>query len=111
MRKSEQRRRQTPMIAPAFFLVAFAAPNLLHAQPLPRGVDLDDPSSLVSDPTCFSECKSVYSDCRMQCGKDTTRAREKHLDLTNPVPEAECLDRCKSNLALCIQTCGSSLGK
>jgi hypothetical protein len=87
-----------------FFLPTLALSTLACAQSLPPSVDLADPSTLVSTPTCVSQCETVYADCREQCGEDTTRAREEKPDLAN-APGGECLDRCRSDAAQCKQDC------
>lgn len=93
-----------------FLLGAFAVSTLVHAQPPPPSVDLADPTTLVSGSTCASQCEAVYADCRVQCGEETVRAREEHLELDSGGQEP-CLQRCKSDSALCMQTCGGSQGK
>jgi hypothetical protein len=94
----------------AILLVALAVSTLVRAQsPLPS-VDLADPSTLVSEPTCVSECEAVYADCRAQCGEKTVRARDEHLEL-NSGGQDRCLQRCRSDVALCKQTCGGNQGE
>jgi len=89
----------------AFMLIAFLVSSPIGAQSLPSSVNLADPSTLESEPTCVSQCETVYADCRTQCGEDTVRARKEHFDLANG-PHGECLSSCQSDLVLCKQTCG-----
>ena len=95
------------MRALIFFPVAVAVSSLVHAEALSSSVDLADPSTLVSDPTCVSQCQAVYADCRLQCGEDTVHAREEQLNLGN-ASGGECLERCQSDLAICRQSCGEN---
>jgi hypothetical protein len=93
-----------------FFLAAFTVSTLVRAQSPPPGVDLADPSTLVSGPACASECESVYADCRAQCGEGTVRARDERLELDGGGQD-RCLQRCRSDVAVCKRTCGASQGK
>jgi len=97
------------MRASLLFLGMFAISGILFAQSEPRSLDLADPSTLESDPTCISQCETVYSDCRTQCGEETVRARAEHLDLSDDAHGA-CLGRCRSDLGLCKQSCGQGSG-
>lgn len=93
-----------------FFLAACTVSTLVRAQSPPPGVDLADPSTLVSEPTCVSECEAVYADCRAQCGEETVRARDERLELDSGGQD-RCLRRCRSDVALCKRTCGGNQGK
>jgi hypothetical protein len=82
--------------------LAVSTPSL--SEPLPPGVNLDDPSTLASPQSCLAECKGVFTDCRMECGKTKARANEEHFDIPD-VPVGECLRACQADLAECKQAC------
>ena len=87
-------------------LSALAVSSPLLSQSLPPGVDLNDPSTLVSPQSCGEECQAVFADCRVECGETKARADERHFDIPDG-PVGECLQGCGSNLAICKQACGN----
>lgn len=88
------------------YLSALAVSTPLLSQSLPQGVDLSDPSTLVSPQSCVAECQAVFADCRVECGETTARADQEHFDIPDG-PVRECLRGCQSDLASCKQTCGN----
>lgn len=95
------------MKAIALLFVTFAVVGTLHAQSVPFGVNPAEPSTLETGGSCASGCETVYEDCRSQCGDETLRARDEDLDLAGRV-RGNCLERCKSGLTLCRESCGET---